>query len=133
MIDKDPQGKVVGKLKQCTRKKQDYLGVILDYEVPGQVTFNMQAYTENMVKNSFEESLGQQLKKTKTPAAKHLFMVREDQDGLCEESLLLFHNATAKALYRRKRAGPDVHTAVFFLTTRVRAPDQDHWKKLLFA
>ncbi len=36
----------------------------------------------------------------------------------------------AKTLYVSKRARPDVSTAISFLTTRVRAPDIDDWRKL---
>jgi hypothetical protein len=41
-----------------------------------------------------------------------------------------FHNLVAKTLYATKRARPDTCTAIAFLTTRVRAPDKDDWKKL---
>jgi hypothetical protein len=36
----------------------------------------------------------------------------------------------AKTLYVSKRPRPDVSTAIAFLTTRVRAPDVDDWRKL---
>ena len=36
-----------------------------------------------------------------------------------------------KALYLCKRSRPDIQTAVPFLTTRVKAPDLDDWKKLV--
>jgi hypothetical protein len=35
---------------------------------------------------------------------------------------MAFHNLVAKTLYVSKHAGPDVSTAIAFLTTRVRAP-----------
>ena len=76
----------------------EYLGIILDYGVPGEVTFRMDKYTKNMVKD-FEKSINREIGTTKTPAADHLFMVRDDQDGLSEERALTFHNATAKAVY----------------------------------
>ena len=44
---------------------------------------------------------------------------------------MLFHNMTAKALYICKRSRPDIQPAVSFLTTRVKAPDQDNWKKIV--
>ena len=49
MYDKDHQGNVVGKLKRCTGKKLDYLGMTLDYSIPGEVTFCMDRYTKDMV------------------------------------------------------------------------------------
>ena len=67
----------------------------------------------------------------KTPAADHLFMVREDAEELSEEKAQVFHNATAKALYVCKSSRPDIQTVVSFLTTRVRALDEDDWKQLV--
>ena len=68
-----------------------------------------------------------------TPASNHLFKIREDNDDsqqltpkLSEE----FHHLTAKTLFLSKRARPDLQTAVAFLTTRVKAPDNDNQKKL---
>ena len=110
--------------------KLDYLGMILDFEVPGQVTFNMQSYTKKMV-SDFEQDIGKEVSMTKTPAADHLFQVRDDVEMLNDSQGAVFHNATAKALYLCKRARPDIQIAVSFLTTRVRAPDQDDWKKLI--
>ena len=40
-----------------------------------------------------------------------------------------FHNIVAKALYMAKRTRPDISTANPFLTTWVRSPDVDDWRK----
>ena len=37
----------------------------------------------------------------------------------------------ANALFACKRARPDIKLVVAFLSTRVRAPDKDDWKKLV--
>ena len=66
----------------------------------------------------------------KTPAASHLFKVREDATDLDDETAGVFHRFTAKKLFLTKRARPDIQTAVAFLTTRVSQPDEDDWKKL---
>ena len=42
-----------------------------------------------------------------------------------------FQNLVAKTLYTTKRARPDTCTSIAFLTTRVREPDTDDWKKLV--
>ena len=42
-----------------------------------------------------------------------------------------FHTCAAKGLFICKRGRPDIQTSVAFLTTRVKQPDQDDWKKLL--
>ena len=39
------------------------------------------------------------------------------------------HQTTAQLLFLCKRETPDVETLVFFLTTRVKAPDVDDWGK----
>ena len=57
--------------------------------------------------------------------------MRDEADKLAEDESLLFHNATAKALYLCKRARPDTQTALSFLRTRVKDPDCDDWKKLV--
>jgi hypothetical protein len=65
-----------------------------------------------------------------TPAAEHLFKIDKDAVKLDEEMGKVFHNFVAKCLFLTKRARPDIHTPVAFLTTRVREPDEDDWKKL---
>jgi hypothetical protein len=42
-----------------------------------------------------------------------------------------FHTLTAKLLFLCKRARPDLQQAVGFLTTRVKQPDVEDWKKLM--
>ena len=49
---------------------------------------------------------------------------------LSEEGATAFHNLVAKTLYVSKHARPDVSTAIAFLTTMIRAPDVDDWRKL---
>ena len=62
-----------------------------------------------------------------TPAAGHLFKVRDDQPKLDEQKAQIFHTFTAKSLFATKRARPEIHTSVAFLTTRVICPDEDDW------
>ncbi len=59
-----------------------------------------------------------------------LFAVNDDAEKLSKEGSTAFHNLVAKTLYVSKHARPDVSTAIAFLTTRVRAPDIDDWRKL---
>jgi hypothetical protein len=59
-----------------------------------------------------------------------LFIVNKDAEKLSEEGATAFHNFVAKMLYVSKRARLDVSTAIAFLTTRVRAPDVNDWRKL---
>ena len=66
-----------------------------------------------------------------TPAANHLLKVQDDQPKLNGQKAQTFHTFTAKALFATKRARPDIHTSVAFLTTRVICPDEDDWNNLL--
>jgi hypothetical protein len=43
----------------------------------------------------------------------------------------LFHAVVAKLLFVAKQARPHILLAISFLTTRVKDPDEDEWKKLL--
>ena len=89
---------------------------------------NMTDYIKEMVQDFKKVELD--LKTAKTPAAEHLFQVRDDVEKLSEKKAVIFHNMVARALYVCKRLRPDIQTAVAFLTTRVRSPDLDDWKKL---
>ena len=60
----------------------------------------------------------------------NIFVVDEDCKKLNPKRAKEFHNIVAKTLYATKRARPDTCTAVEFLTTRVREPDEDDWAKL---
>ena len=57
--------------------------------------------------------------------------MRENVNKLDEARKQKFHTFTAKGLFLCKRARPDIQTAIAFLSTRVKNPDEDDWKKLL--
>ena len=68
-----------------------------------------------------------------TPAASHLFEICNNDDVnrlLTPELSEEFHHLVAKTLFLSKRARPDLQTAVAFLTTRVKSPNNDDRKKL---
>ena len=69
-------------------------------------------------------------KSAKTPAAEHLFKINDKCEKLNNKMSEDFHTFTAKNLFICKQARPDIQTAVAFLTTRVKEPDQDDFKKL---
>jgi hypothetical protein len=63
-----------------------------------------------------------------TPAENHLFVVNQgDAKALDTETALMLHHNTAKLLFRRKRAIPDIQTAAAFLAIRVKGPDGDDY------
>eukprot|EP00804_Cyclotella_cryptica_P007868 CCRYP_001430-RB/>CCRYP_001430-RB protein AED:0.37 eAED:0.34 QI:0/0/0/1/0.25/0/5/0/757 len=65
-------------------------------------------------------------------ASDHLFQIRDPEEVeligkyLPEEQAAHFHHTVAQLLL----AGRDIQTAVSFLTTRVKKPDEDDWGKL---
>ena len=105
----------------------DYLGMVIDYTVPGKVKFTMQDFIQGV----FNECPGELMKgASATPAANHLFNVNPDCRKLGEEKASQFHHLTAKLLHLSKRPRPDLQTAVLFLTMQVWEPDEDDYKKL---
>ena len=65
-----------------------------------------------------------------TPAAEHLFKINETPTYLTDEDAMFFHHNVAKLLFLCKRARPDLQMAVAFLSTQVKHPDHDDYKKL---
>jgi hypothetical protein len=117
-----------GAMKIRRGKVHEYIGMTLDFNVPGQLKVSMFPYVKEIV-NEFMKLNGD-LKTAITPAADHLFKIDNEARKLTEEMGKGFHNFAAKCLFLTKRARPDIHNAVAFLTTRVRQPDKDDWKKL---
>ena len=105
----------------------DYLGMVIDHSTPGKVTMRMDECADAIIAEARPDMEGA----SASLAAEHLFDVNktnpvklENDDSQC------FHTMTAKLLFLSKRARPDLQQAVAFLTTRVKAPDQDNCKKL---
>jgi hypothetical protein len=119
-----------GAMTVIREKIHKYIGMRLDYSVPGQVKLTMLDYVDEILAafNKAEPKGGG----TKTSAAPDsLFKVDEDCEKLAQAKAVEFHNLLAKTLYATKRARPDTCTAITFLTTRVREPDKDDWTKLV--
>jgi Reverse transcriptase (RNA-dependent DNA polymerase) len=107
-------------------KIHEYLGMTLDYSMDGKVMIKMFRYIRDTLAELPADMKGEKL----TPAAAHLFDVRDDTEKLSEEKAEFFHHCVAKLLFLCKRARPDIQTAIAFLCTRVQAPDTDDYKKL---
>ncbi len=69
-------------------------------------------------------------KKIAMAASEDLLKVDEDALKLSPPEVKSFHSIIAMMLYDTKRARPNTALAVAFLTTRVKAPDEDDWRKL---
>ncbi|MFN9961498.1 MAG: hypothetical protein ACK55I_51140, partial [bacterium] len=73
------------------------------------------------------------MKQVNNPASNNLFKVRKESEdiSLSNEKASIFHSTIAKLLFLAKRGRPDILLAVSFLTTRVKRPDSDDWKKMI--
>ena len=91
-----------------------------------EVIISMVGYLEDAVKE-FPEEISTA---AKTPAGLHLFEVDNNAKKLDLEKAKIFHRIVAMLLFVCKRARPDIHVAVAFLTTRTTKSDVDDWKKL---
>ena len=121
--------KIYGKKVVAHRgKKADYLGMSFDYSMDGAVLVDMIQYIGKI----FEEFPEALVRTSPTPAADHLFNIRDEEDAryLPEEQAQQFHRSVAQLLFLSTRARPDIATAVSFLTSRVKRPDEDDWGKL---
>ena len=119
-----------GKISKMTVRRgkiHDYLGMTLDFSSPGSVAVSMEKYLDTML----EELPANMDGFASTPAADHLFKTRDNVDKLDKETADLFHRVTAQLLFVSQRGRPDIRTAISFLTKRVKAPDEDDYKKLL--
>ena len=106
---------------------QTYLGMDFDLSIDGEVSISMKGYISEIIEE-FPEEIGTT---TTTPAATHLFDINKERLLLPLEQKEMFHQTVAKLLWVAMRAQPDILTALSFLTTRVKSPDEDDWKKLL--
>eukprot|EP00956_Cyclotella_meneghiniana_P038953 scaffold162906_cov46-Cyclotella_meneghiniana.AAC.1 len=110
----------------------DYLGVDHDYSEKGVVKMSMMKHIDKIFKD-FPEDIG---KSSQTPASENLFKIRDPEENdkskkwLDPERTKDFHHSVAQLLFVSTRVRRDIQTAVAFLTTRVKKPDQDDWGKL---
>lgn len=109
-------------------RKHNYLGMQLQYIADASCIISMEKYTNEIIHNFPEVITGM----AATPAAEHLFKVRNEADSrkLQEEQAAAFHRTVAQLLFLSWRARHDIQTAVAFLTTRVKCPDKDDWGKV---
>ncbi len=105
----------------------DYLGMMMSYS-NNQVHISMAPYVKKVIGDFIEDIHGS----VATPAGKNLFQIRDDQDRvlLDKEQAQAFHSTVAQLLFVTMRCRWDIQTAVAFLTTRVKNPDEDDWIKL---
>ena len=129
MLDNKYGYEACGKRSPLTVKrgrKHEYLGMVLDYSQLGKVVVDMREYIETILEDLPSEYDGDAV----TPAASYLFEINEVCNKLNSVEAEMFHHVVAQLLFLCKRGRPDIQTAIAFLTTRVKEPDEDDKKKL---
>ena len=116
----------VGEMMVRRGKKHVYLGIGLDFSNPGEFIVDMEDYLDEIITGLPDDMSGV----ATTPAADHLFKIRDNAPKLNDERAELFHRVTAQILFVAHRGRPDLRTATSFLTKRVQNPDEDDYKKL---
>ena len=124
---KDTFGQL-GEVKMTQGLLHDYLGMTLDYSVPGQVSIDMSHYVEKMVKGIPQENL-----KGASVASlwnENLFKVQHDSAPLEKEQTELFHTVTVQGLFLCKHGCLDIAPTIAYLTTWVQKPNHTDWTQL---
>ena len=116
----------IGKVKCVRGKRHPYLGMVLDYTEPGKFKLDMTDYVKSMIKD-----FPQDLKPANYPWNDNLFKVDENSPKLGKKDAATFVTFAYKGLFVSKRGRQDVAPAIAFLLTRVNAPTEQDWKKLL--
>jgi hypothetical protein len=113
-----------GEVKATRGKVHDYLGMVFDFSVDGEVTISMTEYMKKLVDEFPFPITGTAY----TPAAEDLFSEGKGPP-LDTVKAQIFHCWVAKALFACKRARPDIHPPTTLLCTRVKAPMESEWNK----
>ena len=103
------------KVKVTRGRRHSYLGMVIDFSVPGEVTIGTPGYMSDLLRD-YEVTAT-----ANTPADENLFILRQSPPLNVAEAKR-FHSFVAKLLYFSKRIRPNILTLVAFLTTRVQAP-----------
>jgi hypothetical protein len=129
---------VSGMMKVARGKVHKYLGMTLDFTTSKIVKVTTLEYVDEIIR-SWDKACSElndgykavsNRKRIATAAPDDLFKVDEDVVKLDQAKAKAFHNITAKGIYVAKRARPDISFSIAFLTTRVKGPDIDDWRKL---
>ena len=103
-----------------------FLGMVLDFSHAGECHVLQEDHVDDIVRSWSEE-----IKKTAkelTPCTSNHFD-RGEGRLLCNERRGIFHTIAAKCLFVGNRSRPDTLPTVSLLTSRVREPNEDDWKK----
>ena len=118
-------------MMQLNRGKiQKHLGMALDYTTVGQVKITILDYIDEIL-DAFDKSYPTGVSTNSSAAPAIIFKVNKYFFKLNAKQNMEFHHLVAEILYATKCARLDTCTAISFLTTKVREPDNDDWYKLV--
>jgi hypothetical protein len=117
----------VAPVKATRGKRHDYLGIFLEYKDTGEVVVDMAYYVKKMLED-FPEKLKNG---TLCPWTERLFKVDDKSKTLSDDKVKTFYTFVMKGMFVCKRARPDIQPVIAFLSTRVRAPTDQDWNKLM--
>jgi hypothetical protein len=126
--------KIYGEITVHRGSEHDYLGMVMCHNKDNKsVTLDMKRYISGCIDEFMKAAPGSIGKIVTTPATENLFKVRNASEAklLEKQKAVTFHATVAKLLFVAKRGRPDILLAVSFLTTRVKLPTEDDWKKLI--
>jgi hypothetical protein len=114
-------------LKATRSPTHDYLGMNIDFSTPGNISYDMIPYLKKVITEFPEMITGV----ASTPAADHIFKIHPPTEAhiLPQSQAIAYHHTTAQLLFL-SWVCCNIQTAVAFLTTRVKVPDEDDWDKL---
>jgi len=116
--------KVFGKMRTQHGPKITFLGINFNFSIKGKVIVEMISYLNKIIKE-----FNGKVWSFKTPARENLFQVNKNSSSLLSKGREHFHHIVVKLLFVIKRARPDLHTAVSFMTTQVlNSTEQDSSK-----
>ena len=116
-----------GKLQPLTvnrGKIHEYLGMVFDYSIDGEVHISMVEYVKDLLLLTGTSG------KVDTPQTANLFKVDAASPALSGDDADSFHSIAYKLLYLTKRARPDILLAAQFLSRRVLRPTEEDKYKL---
>ena len=108
----------------------DYLGMTIDFSLPGRVVFTMFGYLEDIILEAPADMRQQGDKDIPTPAIKGIFDVDKISKPLDPATSDLFHRLVAQLLFAFKREHPDLQVAIAFLCTCVCKLTQQDYRKI---
>ena len=103
----------------------NYVSIDLEFSTGGKVK---ESVAPNLKGTKKSEILGRTAVSSVTA---HLLNISSECAQLGEEQTITFHNFVAKLLFASERSRDNIHTAIIFLSTRVKELDKDNWKNWL--